>query len=366
MATIVHVSDALGTGVVSVLVTLMRGQLANGHRVVLIGARVRPDTDPDLLEKIPRGVEFHELSMRKAIGPWDVADLFRLRSALKAYAPDAIHLHSSKAGAIGRIAALGLGANVVYQPHGFSFLRSDVGSPVRVLFGCIESVLGLLPGAIAACSEGEAAAARTYLGWREIKVIPNGISFAKIDRPKQDGERKFVVGTCGRICPQKDPFFFAKVASLCGDDYEFRWIGTGDFPEALEALRRSRVNVLGWRTNSQVPAELADLNLYIQTSAWEGMPISVIEAMASEIPVVVTDVPGNRDLIRPVAPENVVKSPDEMAQRIRTLRDNPDISARIAKQLKHEANAKYSAEQMCLAYEILYGTVRLVESASSQ
>lgn len=357
MATIVHVSDALGTGVVSVVVTLMQSQIENGHEVFLIGSRVRPDTDPDLLEKLPNGVNFLELSMKKDIGLWDVRDCLALRRMLKDIAPDAVHLHSSKAGAIGRFAALGLGAQVIYQPHGFSFLRADVSKLSRVKFGVIEGILGLLPGHIAACSNGEAISSRPFLGWRKIDVIPNGIVFKNVDRREFGASSSFVVGTCGRVCIQKDPFFFAKVAELCGSDYEFRWIGTGDYPEAISALHKAGVDVLGWRTNAQVPKELSELDLYIQTSAWEGMPVAVIEAMASEMPVVVTNVPGNRDLVLPVSPENVVDTPEEMAERIKYLRRHVDEAKLIARNLRREAFEKYSAERMCRSYEELYETL---------
>lgn len=355
MAHIVHVTETLATGVLAVISTLIEQQLADGHRVSLIGSSVRPDTNPDFRKKIPPAAQYIELPMQKEIGLRDLGDAIKLRRLLRSLNPDAIHLHSSKAGAIGRLASISMGCTTVYQPHGFAFLRRDVSDLKRHFYGFLEFLLGIFPSKIAACSAGEAAAAAKYLKWRTIDVIPNGIKFPDFAPRASTGSHKIVVGTCGRICPQKDPFFFAKVAQLCGVEFEFRWIGAGDYPDGEQALKAANVNCLGWRSNGDVPYELAQLDIYIQTSAWEGMPISVIEAMSAGLPVVVTDVAGNRDLVQSVAPDCVVRTPADMADQVRRLSLDSELRSRYGEALRRDARDKYGAERMCRRYESLYG-----------
>jgi glycosyltransferase involved in cell wall biosynthesis len=358
MSKIVHVSETLATGVLSVIVTLIHEQVQQGHEVVLIGSPMRSDTPPDWRTRLPAGVQVLEFSMPQEIGPADLRCAWQLRQLLRNMRPDAVHLHSSKAGAIGRLAHLGLPGNVVYQPHGFSFLRSDVSRLKQGVFGLIEAVLGVLPARIVACSQGEADAASAYLGWRRIHVVPNGITLQGLPLAAQGrtarGARP-VVGMCGRISPQKAPQFFAEVARLLQAECEFRWIGGGDYADGEAALHSAGVHVLGWRTREQVLADLQGLDFYIQTSAWEGMPISVMEAMACGLPTVVTDIPGNRDLIAPVSAASVVGTPQAMAHRLRELIGHPDQARALGQALQREVLDKYAAAAMSRAYEQVYG-----------
>ena len=85
-----------------------------------------------------------------------------IRKHIRSFEPDVIHLHSSKAGVLGRLAAGRKGTQpLFYSPHGFSFLREDVGTMKRRAFLTIEKVVQWWhPAHIIAVSEGEAVHAR--------------------------------------------------------------------------------------------------------------------------------------------------------------------------------------------------------------
>ena len=102
-------------------------------------------------------------------------------------------------------------------------------------------------------------------------------------------------------------------------------------------------------------ADLQALDLYIQTSAWEGMPVSVMEAMACGLPSVVTRIPGNRDLIEPVDPASVVDTPAEMAERLQHWIAHPTQARAFGEALQKEVLRHYTASAMNARYEVLYG-----------
>jgi len=77
--------------------------------------------------------------------------------------------------------------------------------------------------------------------------------------------------------------------------------------------------------------------------------------MALGIPTVVRNVVGNRDLIQPVAPENVINTPDEMVARLRALGSDPSLRARAGKVLQDHVAAEFSPAAQCRAFERLYG-----------
>ncbi|MBN8249453.1 MAG: glycosyltransferase, partial [Verrucomicrobia bacterium] len=132
MARIVHVSATIACGIYTIICTVAKCQIEAGHEVFLVGCTRPDDAVSSWLDELPEGVRFIELPMEREIVPSrDWSDLWALRRTLQRIQPDVIHLHSSKAGAIGRVASLGLGARVVYQPNAFAFLRKDVSSARR-------------------------------------------------------------------------------------------------------------------------------------------------------------------------------------------------------------------------------------------
>jgi len=145
-------------------------------------------------------------------------------------------------------------------------------------------------------------------------VIPNGIITAEYPSPATREEVRsefgfqpetFVWLAVGNILPSKDYPTLLAAAARCATGWDFRLlVAGGGPPEILEALRaeversglKARVQVLGARTD--VPRLLRACDAYVLSSAWEGMPNTVMEAMASGVPVVSTDAGGVRELVQ--------------------------------------------------------------------
>jgi glycosyltransferase involved in cell wall biosynthesis len=354
MARIAHVSESLATGVLSVLSILTHAQARDGHEVILLGSQLREDTPAGWRDMLPVGLRFVDVPMRREIDPKaDVQGLLGLWRALRLCRPDVVHLHSSKAGALGRVAALPLRARVVYQPHGIAYLRSDVSSSSRRAYKCIEGLLALLGGTVVACSEGERAALGSVVASSRSVVVANGIELSGVLRA-DPGKERVCIGTCGRISPQKGPEFFAEVAAALGDDADFVWIGDGEAP-GKEALLRAGVRVTGWCSRAEAQHHIAGLQIYVQTSAWEGMPISLIEAMAAGLPAVATDVVGNRDLLAGTDAGTLVGTPAEMIGALSSFIQSSERRRITGRRARELVERKYSAAKMVEKFYGVYG-----------
>jgi glycosyltransferase involved in cell wall biosynthesis len=354
LARIAHVSESLATGVLSVLATLIEAQVRDGHEVILFGSVLRSDTPPGWRQLLPAALRFVEVPMLREIRPRaDAVGLFRLWRALQACDPDVVHLHSSKAGALGRIAALPLRARVVYQPHGIAYLRSDIPPSTRRAYEWIERGLAMFGGTVVACSDGERAALDPVVPRSRSVVVTNGVDVASVPQANVRTPR-VRVGTCGRISPQKGPEFFADVARALGGRADFSWIGDGD-ADGKEALLAAGVQVTGWCTRAEAQRHIAKLQIYAQTSAWEGMPLSVIEAMAAGLPIVATDIVGNRDLLANTNAGVLVKTSNEMIAALTGFIDDAERRAAAGETARALAQEKYSAKSMVKNIYGVYG-----------
>jgi glycosyltransferase involved in cell wall biosynthesis len=258
---------------------------------------------------IPGIVVRRSCFLDRSINPFkDLCAFVELFIFIRRHAIDIVHTHSSKAGIIGRIAAFAAGAKAVcHTVHGWSF--NDRQFPAsRFLFTRLERMCGAVTRAFIVVSDHDR---RQGLGCgignpRHYSLVRYGI-----DRPKFNGrvtERRHqrsgpVIGTVACLKPQKAPHDFVYMASVvCRDFPQAHFVLAGDGVLRAETQRQvlrlglgRNVTLCGWRRD--ISAFLASLDIFCLTSLWEGLPIAVIEAMASSVPVVCTDTGGGRGLI---------------------------------------------------------------------
>lgn len=301
MIKVVHVVEALGGGVHTYFKSLTyffgSVEISKEIETVVIYSSKRKEIVPENIRKeLSENVTLIEIDMVRELSPFhDFRSTLKLRKLLKQLNPDIIHLHSSKAGVLGRFANSLLFSNekkIFYTPHGYSFLRQDISSSKRKLFRCIEKYTQRLFGGITiACGDTEYEIAQN-LG--PSLLVRNGISIDNTEQSYQKTNNKLTIGTIGRIMAQKNPKLFNDIAHRF-PQYDFVWIGDGEDREMLTA---PNIKISGWFTdNSEVLPLLNQLDVYLQTSLWEGLPIAILEAMACKKPIVATDVIGNKDLV---------------------------------------------------------------------
>lgn len=297
---IVYIIEALGGGVYTYFKSLLPFlDQQEGKTIYLIYSGKRKEVNPDKIRgDFPKSVHLIEVDMERNLAPiQDIKATLKIRKILLEIQPDIIHLHSSKAGVIGRWAAAisRIKAPVFYTPHGYSFLKLDISKNKRNLFYNIEKYTQkIFGGTTIACGESEYEMARKI---GPSTLINNGIRLEQINAYRAPHfNKRLTFGTLGRILPQKNPELFNQIA-LLHPQYDFIWIGDGENRNLLTA---PNIKITGWSTNNlEIFPLLNQVDVYLQTSLWEGLPIAILEAMALKKPILATDIAGNRDLVEP-------------------------------------------------------------------
>lgn len=288
---------------------------------------------------------------------------------------DIVHTHSSKPGFLGRIA--GKIANIGYVIHtvqGFAF--HEFSNKLSVLiFTMLEKIAGKLSDKIIIVNDQDFqyAVEKRIAPLDRLIKIGNGIDINEyklkfnIDEKRDElhiYNQKKVIGSVGRLWQQKDPKVFVnamprvikKFPNAC-----FLLIGDGPLQSELLNLTRklnieSHVKFLGWRKD--VNEILQVMDIFVQTSLWEGLSISILEAMASGKPVITTNVKGNNELI--VDGENgfLIKPGDAemLAERIVTLLENKELLLYFGKRNREKICKDYNIDFTVKKIEELYQT----------
>lgn len=302
MKKIVHVVEAFAGGVYSFLTNLCN-LLTDEYEVVIVYS-LREQTPRDFRKDFDTKIKFIKIDMCRGLNPCkDLKAFINLKKILKEEKPDVIHLHSSKAGFLGRAASYVNGFDmekVFYNPHGFSFLQQNESKIKTTLYYILEKLASKFGGCIVGCSKGEYDEALKISN--KCVNINNGIDIKKVDKiiaeDKLDEEdyknnKTIRIGTVGRICYQKNPLLFNEIAKSF-PQYDFAWIGDGELKHKLTS---QNIKITGWINKKEVIKEVLKLNIFILPSLWEGLPIALLEAMYLSRPVIVSNVIGNNNVV---------------------------------------------------------------------
>jgi glycosyltransferase involved in cell wall biosynthesis len=353
---ILHVVESFAAGTFLIVRQMMNQQAMDGHRVSLAYS-LREETPRDWSAQLDPRVEAHHLPMRRALAPWtDLKSLIALARLASHLQPDIVHLHSSKAGALGRIVSLRAGhARWFFSPHGLSFLQSSTAGRVHPVYLALERILACLPTSIVACSASEAALVERYLRCRPA-LVPNGIAFDSVhSRTAPSSGPCLNVGTAGRISLARHPDFFARVATrMSGRGLRFVWLGGGE-PEDERKLRDAGVDVSGWLPHAKLLERLAQLDIYLQPSLWEGLPVAVMEAMATGLPVVASDIVGNRDLVQHGRTGWLAAGENEFVEAIDRLARDAALRAQCGSAGREFVRHRHSTHSMMRQLYRVYG-----------
>ncbi|MBE8724877.1 glycosyltransferase [Flavobacterium hungaricum] len=298
---VVHIVEALEGGVYSYFKDLSdffgNEEIRQKTETTIIYSGHRNGVDQMKVNaEFSSSVNLIHIGMVREIAPFhDLKSIFKLTQALRKINPDIIHLHSSKAGVLGRISCFLLfrKKKLFYSPHGYAFLRTDISHRSQKIYTLIEkSFQHIFGGTIVACGDTEFEIAKKI---GPVKLIRNGVDIPNIRQyflPHQN--TKLTIGILGRVTAARNPELFNKIA-LRFPDFQFIWIGGG---EKAHFLTAPNIKITGWILDKQnVFSALNSIDVYLQTSLWEGLPIAVLEAMTLEKPVIATNIIGNKDAV---------------------------------------------------------------------
>ena len=345
---ILYIVEAMGGGIFSYIVDLSN-ELINYYDIYIAYA-VRKQTPQNYMDYFDKRINLIKVeNFCRSINPIkDIKAMLELKQIEKKIKPDIIHLHSSKAGAIGRIAFNGR-IPMFYTPHGYSFLMENCNAIKRILFKSIEYICAKRKCVTISCSAGEHL--ETLKLTKKAVYVNNGININELQKNIDKTEKinhPFTVFTLGRICYQKDPTLFNEIAKQLSD-IRFIWIGDG---ELRNELNSSNIEVTGWVDRMKAIKYAVNADVFILPSRWEGLPISLLEAMYMKKICVVSNVIGNRDVIINNYNGFICLNADDFIKKIKTVRIN-DFD-RVVENAHDEILKKYNTQIMASEYKDIY------------
>lgn len=343
---ILYIVEAMGGGVFTYIVDLAN-ELVDSYDMYIAYA-VRKQTPKNYKEYFDKRVHLIEVkNFERAINPVkNTAAFFEIRKIAKDIKPDVIHLHSSKAGALGRFAFNGKRIPLFYTPHGYSFLMQNSSEAKRKIYKGIEIICGKRYCTTISCSEGEHSES-LKLNKRSV-FVNNGINMEQlqklIDEVGNTEQHPFTVFTLGRICYQKNPVLFNEIA-LAMPDVQFLWIGDGELRRELTA---PNITITGWVEREEALKYSTSGDVFVLTSLWEGLPISLLEAMYMKKVCVVSNVIGNRNVIHDGENGYVCNTVDDYVTAIK--KRNPRFVEKAYQDIVNNYNTKEQAKKYAEIY----------------
>lgn len=351
---VLHIVESFGGGVFHFLVDLVNSTCKTYDITIAYG--VRKETPDNFQEYFSENVKFIEIkNFERSINPKkDLKAIKEIKKVVKELNPKVVHMHSSKAGALGRLAVSARRRKLLYNPHGFSFLKKDSSKLKRLFYMGLEKILTLRKCTVVACSQGEYEQARKLT--KNSICINNSLNLDKMNEitrsfnMKEMNPSNLRICTVGRIDYQKNPELFNQIAKSF-PNIEFTWIGDGDLREKLTA---SNINVTGWMEKPEVVKLLNENDIFILTSLWEGMPLALLEAMYMKKICIVSNCVGNRDVIKTGENGFVCNSLEDYKNIIQNIIDNKIKYDKIMENARKDIEDEYSIELMSKKYNKAY------------
>lgn len=294
---ILQVCQPSDGGVAHHVLTLSTELMARGWEV---DVACSPGTLANELKQ--RGITVFLLPLvREVAGPKDIASVFELIKMIRKGAYSLVHMHSAKAGAVGRVASVTSRAPAIYTPHAWSFLSPESRLEKLVYVG-IEQILALFTRRIICVSLDELRLGRLMIGvGGKLRLVHNGVVVPEVHRRTEEKELR--IGTIARLARQKGIEYLIQAAEeVCAENETVRFSVAGGGPDYERLRSEIKRSGLGDRFELIGPVSepwgyLEQLDIFVLPSLWEGMPFVLLEAMGAGLPVVATDVGGVREVI---------------------------------------------------------------------
>lgn len=334
---VVHVAESFSSGVRAAITEYARSTPELAHHLIY-ARRADAPLFPHELEPFDSTTE---------MVPGHLARVRQIRRVLRQHPGAVLHAHSSFGGVYARLAVSRRRRTIAYSPHCFAFERRDLPVVATWVYRLAERVLSHNTTTFVVCSPRELDLTRALGGAKGAVFAPNiAPEDHVVEAPSVTAPPRHVVIGSGRTSRQKDPAYFAAAVTAARDaglEVEAVWAGGDGVPELDELLRDAGVEVTGWVTQEEVAKRLAQATVYLHTAAWEGFPISVLEAAAAGLPIVVRDAPCFDGWGFP----RVLTEPAQFADALRELGSDPrdlafpgELLARCSRDRQREALLK--------------------------
>lgn len=292
----------------------------------------------------------------RSLHPWhDVVALFQLRRLFSTLKPDLVHLHSSKAALLGRIASYLCAIPAVVTIHGWPFVHPQ-SKVSKTLYFILERSMVALTAKFIMVSQVDYDIAHQQLAvqMQQLELIHNGIEY---DQSFATGKSDTINQQCSMICvarfeTQKDHrTLLLALQQIKNLPWSLKLVGSGPLLEETKKLAgqlsvSEKVEFLGER--SDVASLLKQADLFVLLSHWESLPISIIEAMRAGLPVIASKVGGVAELVDDAISGRLVAAGDisEAAAALRSLITDPALRRSMSKASTAKFLQNFTADLM--------------------
>jgi len=371
---IVLVCEAAGGGVGKHVLDVAESLPSLGFEVLLVHSlrRAEPQFAARLAQHARHGYRVATVDVDRAPGPRDVAGVLQLRRAVREFGgADVLHGHSSKGGALARLARWGCARRVFYTAHGFYAQAPSLPSTVRRLYGLAEHALALATDQVIAVSSVELQIARSLgIPERKLVVVENGICLrtdADLARDRATAraalgltDAEVAIGFVGRLAPPKTPELAVETFGRVRRSHaNARFILVGDGPQApavSEALAEQGVaGDTRWMRDAVGRDVLPAVDVLLVTSQYEGFPYVMLEGLDAGCAIVTTPVGGARDCVVHGCNGAIVNepTPDAFSSAVENFMESPD-ALRAARTVSRTRAHNFEIERMIDRLATLY------------
>ena len=261
-------------------------------------------------------------------------------------APDIVHYHAIASGLVAPIPRYLSRSKVVLTVHGLDYARDKWKGPARAGLKLGAHMSARVPHATIAVSQALADHYATRLG-RRAHYIPNGMPEATIEPIGEIGDRLGIAGRpyflfVGRLVPEKAPHLLLEAFARVQGDVRLVLAGSSGFTDAYaESLRRAastdpRVVMAGGVFGSELSQLYSNAAAFVLPSSLEGLPITLLEAVAHRSPVIASD----------IAPHLEVLGADGLGHHLVHQGDVEALSTAMSQALAHSAEERRGAEAL--------------------
>ena len=315
---------------------------------------------------------FEQVEMTRAIGSNDLKAIKSVRTLIKKYNPDIVYAHSSKAGAIARVADIGFKNHCVYDPHGWAF-NMRCSAKKRAVYTAIEKIAAPFCDKIICISDAEKQSAidKKICKENKLQVIFNGVDIEGYENgqhgviKKRDlniPEEAFVVGMVGRMSPQKAPDIFIKMAKQVKDkvpNAHFIIVGNGEQETEIREYAEDNdfsesLHITEWVDNPMSYVEIFDVACLL--SRWEGFGLALPEYMMAGKPIVASRVDAIPNVIRNGENGLLVEadSANGASEAVLQIYQEDDLRDRLVTQGLEDVHNRFNARRVSAEHEKLF------------
>lgn len=313
------------------------------------------------IRKLRRHIDLDLVSMDSR---FDFSSLKEIRKSIKHIKPDLIHVHGTRAGSLGRIAAIGLNIPLIYTEHLWTQqfrLKSRVLTFIHYAANWFLDMFTTLNIAVSQAVK-DFMISSSISRPAKIKVIYNGIKLSGLEAKAFQSEKEFLIATVGTLNPQKGVQYLIKALPKIKNEFpgiRLEIIGDGPYKRNLVNLTKKLkmkdyVKFTGFVPN--VEKYLTRFDLYVQPSLSESFGLAIVQAMGVGLPVVATNTGGIPEVITEGKSGFLVEAanPEALTEAILELLRNPKKAREMGKMAEKEAKLKFNLKDMIKQLENVY------------